>query len=118
MIRPLGRGFIKDCTTPADCPEHKAAAEEALRVAQGELAVGDHALVVLDEVLYALKLKLIDPARLAEAVRARTEGVEVVMTGRGPVPDEILELADYVTEMKAHKHPYDSGVKARKGVEF
>ena len=117
-IRPLGRGFIKDCTSPADCPEDRAAAEDALGIAQGELAVGDHALVVLDEVLYALKLELIDPARVAEAVRARAKGVEVVMTGRGPVPDELLDLADYVTEMKAHKHPYDSGIKARKGVEF
>jgi len=117
-IRPLGKGFIKDCTSPADCPEDRVAAEDALRIARGELAVGDHSLVVLDEVLYAVKLKLIGAAAVAEAVRERSQGVEVVMTGRGPVADELLEIADYVTEMKAHKHPYDNGVKARKGVEF
>ena len=117
-IRPLGKGFVKDCESPADTAEDRVAAEEALRVAKGELAVGDHSIIVLDEILYAIRFKLVRAADVAEAVRNRAGGTEVVLTGGGPVPDEILDIADYVTEMKVHKHPFERGVKARKGVEF
>ena len=47
----------------------------------------------------------------------RPEGLEVVLTGRDP-GEELLELADYVTEMKKVKHPYDQGVPARRGIEM
>ena len=43
--------------------------------------------------------------------------LEIVLTGRNPAP-ELVELADYVTEMRKEKHPFDKGVRARKGVEF
>ena len=117
-IRPLGKGFIKDCDSPAKSAEDRRAAEEALRVGRGELAIGDHAIVVLDEVLYAIRFELIQAADVVEAVRNRAKGVEVVLTGNGPLADGIAEIADYVTEMNARKHPYERGVKARKGVEF
>ena len=47
----------------------------------------------------------------------KEEGLEVVLTGRDP-GEELIELADYVTEMKKRKHPFDKGVKARKGIEM
>jgi cob(I)alamin adenosyltransferase len=117
-IRPLGKGFIKDCNSAADSREDRVAAEEALKVARDCLAAGAYQIVVLDEVLYAVRFKLLSAAAVAEVVAGRAKGVEVVVTGGGPVPPEIDALADYVTEMKARKHPFGKGVKARKGVEF
>ena len=73
-------------------------------------------LLVLDELNAALTLELID----REAVRALLNNhgeAELVITGRDPCA-EVLEQADYVTEMKLVKHPYEKGVKARKGIEY
>ena len=73
-------------------------------------------LLVLDELNAALALELID----REAVFALLDDhgdAELVITGRDP-SEELLSRADYVTEMKLVKHPYEKGVKARKGIEF
>ena len=73
-------------------------------------------LLVLDELNAALTLELID----REAVFALLDdhgNAELVVTGRDPCK-ELLDCADYVTEMKLVKHPYEKGVKARKGIEY
>ena len=67
-------------------------------------------LLVLDEACAAWQL-------LERAVRGRPAGQEVVLTGRTPAP-WMEELADYSTEMRCHRHPYEKGIAARKGVEF
>ena len=75
------------------------------------------ALIVLDEVLDAAEMKLIDEEDLREFIMHRGEDVELVLTGRG-APEWLKESADYITEMKKIEHPYHRGVKARPGVEF
>ena len=74
-------------------------------------------LIVLDEAVSACGYGMIDPKTLTEFLR--NEGVrrEIVLTGRNPIP-ELIELADYVTEMKKIKHPFDGGIAARKGIEY
>ena len=74
-------------------------------------------LLVLDEVIPACKLGLVSETALADFLRSKPRELEVALTGREPSP-ALLELADYVTEMKKHKHPYDRGLQARKGIEF
>ena len=73
-------------------------------------------LLVLDEVVGTDRYGYLDPAPLRTFLRAVPETVEVVLTGRDPAPD-ILELADYVTEMKKIRHPFDRGIPARDGIE-
>ena len=77
----------------------------------------DCSLLVLDEAMSACATGMIDEGRLLELLRQRPEGLEVVMTGRGPSA-AMLEAADYVTEMCKRKHPFEKGVPARKGIEF
>ena len=60
---------------------------------------------------------MVDRELLEQAVRSRPAGQEVVLTGRRPAP-WMEDLADYSTEMRCWRHPYEKGVKARKGVEF
>ena len=74
-------------------------------------------LLILDEACAAWQLDMVDRALLERAVRERPAGQEVILTGRAPAP-WMEELADYSTEMRCCRHPYEKGVTARKGVEF
>ena len=85
-----------------------------------EAAVGmaaDIDMLVLDEIISAVTTGMLPEARLLEFLRNKPDRLEVVMTGRD-VPEPIAALADYLSEIKAVKHPYDQGVPARKGIEM
>ena len=78
---------------------------------------GGYDLLVLDEVIDAVNYGYIRRDTILDFLRGKPSGLEVVLTGRNP-EREFLEIADYVTEMRKIKHPYDKGVKARKLIEF
>ena len=81
------------------------------------IGVGGIDLLVLDEMNSVLSGGWIPVEEMEEFLRGRPEGLEVVLTGRD-APIELVKMADYVTEMLKIKHPFDEGVKARKGIEF
>ena len=70
-------------------------------------------LVVLDEAISAVCLGFIDEKCIIEL----KDKCEVILTGRGEC-ENIFKIADYITEMKKHKHPFDKGINARKGIEY
>lgn len=74
-------------------------------------------LLVLDEIISACNHQIIKENELIDFLEKKPEKLEVVLTGRNP-SENLLSLADYVTEMKKIKHPYDKGIKARCGIEF
>ena len=74
-------------------------------------------LLVMDEVLDAVSLGMLEDAELAEFLKNRPEDLEVVMTGRAPTPC-VEPLCDYITRMTKIRHPFDEGLNARVGVEF
>ena len=74
-------------------------------------------LIVLDEAVSAYNYAMIDGEQLTEFLRLEGNRREIVLTGRNPLP-ELIELSDYVTEMKKVKHPFDGGIAARKGIEY
>ena len=76
----------------------------------------DVQMLVLDEVISAYNFNLIDREYLLEFLRNKPDQLEVIMTGRNPAK-ELLELADYVSEIVKVKHPYDKGIHARVGIE-
>jgi cob(I)alamin adenosyltransferase len=73
-------------------------------------------LLVLDEVLDAINMKMLDELELRSFIENKPEDLEVVITGRNP-SEWLMERADYFTEMKKIKHPYNRGIKARIGIE-
>ena len=73
--------------------------------------------LMLDELNIVLKHGFLDTAQVLADLQARQPGLHVVLTGRG-APEAILLAADLVTEMREHKHPYRSGIKAQAGLEF
>jgi cob(I)alamin adenosyltransferase len=97
-------------------PEDERLARRALAKAKEALTSGNYDMVILDEVNVATDFGLLSPSQVLEVVRSRGK-VEVVLTGRY-APEEFIQEADLVTEMRALKHPYDSGVDARPGIEY
>ena len=73
--------------------------------------------LVLDEACAAWQTGLVDRALLSQAVLKKNAAQELVLTGRQP-PEWMLDAADYITEMRCHRHPFERGVPAREGVEF
>lgn len=73
-------------------------------------------LLVLDEIMAACMTGMVEEDRLIELLANKPAELEVVMTGRDP-SRRLLELADYVTEMRKRRHPYDRGLTARRGIE-
>lgn len=74
-------------------------------------------MIVLDEIFSAVEAGMISEGSVYEFVSNAPKNLEIVMTGHNPSA-KILELADYITEMKKIRHPYDKGVQARFGIEF
>jgi cob(I)alamin adenosyltransferase len=74
-------------------------------------------VLILDEIIFCLSKGLAGLEQIKGIIDRRDPAVEIVMTGRGAT-DELIRLADLVTEMKNIKHPFDNGVPARRGIEF
>ncbi len=98
-------------------PEEKAEAQAALSAAREAVTGGRYDLVVLDEIIVAVFFKLIEPEQVIQLIKDKPSHVELILTGR-KAPADIIEIADLVTEMVKIKHPYDKGIKARKGIEY
>lgn len=115
-ILPMGRGFVKVGAEKPD-PEDVRLVEEAWAYARQALAGGEYDMVILDEINYAISYKMLDPAKVVEALKAKPEMVHVILTGRNAHP-LIVECADMVTEMREVKHPYQKGILAQRGIEY
>lgn len=91
--------------------------EEAFKKALEVVLSGDYDLVILDEINVAMHLGFLEVELVMNMIANKPPPVELVLTGRG-APEEIMALANLVTEMKAHKHYFEKGVAARRGVEY
>lgn len=73
-------------------------------------------LLILDEIIASTNLELVPLDEVIEFLENKPKGLEVVLTGRNP-DGKLVELADYVSEIKAIKHPYEKGINSRIGIE-
>jgi cob(I)alamin adenosyltransferase len=110
----MGEGFS---WITQDHDKDREAAARAFQLTRELLARPDLGMVVLDEIIVALRLKQLDPADVFAALDNKRPDLHVVLTGRGAT-DALIERADLVTEMKMIKHPYKAGIKAQAGIEF
>ncbi|AFK21755.1 cob(I)yrinic acid a,c-diamide adenosyltransferase [Pyrococcus sp. ST04] len=93
------------------------AAQRALERAREVVKSGEWDLVILDEICVAVAFGLISIEDVKELIKSKAEKTELVLTGRY-CPEELYAFADYVTEMREVKHPYQKGILARRGVEY
>jgi len=110
----IGEGFTWDSD---DLSRDQAVAVEAWAHAKATIAAGRHRLVVLDEITYPINWGWLDGGEVAAAIAERPATVNIVCTGRD-APPALVDVADTVTEMRKIKHAYDTGVIAKKGIDY
>jgi cob(I)alamin adenosyltransferase len=110
----MGHGFTWDSD---DLSRDSEAARAAWDKAREIIAAGRHALVVLDELTYALNYGFVRTEDAVAAFKGRPAHVSVVVTGRN-APEALLDAADLITEMRSLRHPFEHGRKAQPGIDF
>ena len=110
----MGRGFTWKSD---DLDKDIAKAREAWQFACRLMGENRHQLIILDELTYLVTYKMITEEELLKGLAARPAGMNVAVTGRDASAG-LIEAANLVTEMREIKHPFQQGIKARKGVEF
>jgi len=113
-IEAHGEGFSWESQ---DLERDKAAAMRAWDAATKMMADETVSLVIMDEINIALRYGQLDAAMVVDALKSKREDLHVVLTGRNAL-DEVIDVADLVTEMTLVKHPFRSGIKAQEGIEF
>ncbi len=112
-----GKGFVGIIDDDHPVEDHQQAARQALAIAREKLVSGSYDVLVLDEINYAVKLNLLAEKDVLDLIAARPQKTTLVLTGNY-APESVIQAADLVTEMREIKHPYQSGIKAKKGIDF
>jgi len=113
-ILQFGSGHFV-CNKPTQ--EDHALAQQAWQTARESTLSGRYDMVILDEINVTIHYKMIAMQEVLKLIEERPPHVELILTGRYAHP-RLLEVADLVSEIKAVKHPYTSGIKAREGIEY
>jgi len=113
----IGKGFVGILDDKHSKEEHKKIANEAIKICKEKIQSGKYNIVILDEVNYAINLGLIDVDVVLDLIKLKPPELNLVLTGNH-VKTKIIEVADLVTEMKQVKHPFQLGIKAKKGIDF
>lgn len=112
-----GKGFVGIMDDDHPLEDHQQAAKQALAIARERLTSGAYDVLILDEINYAVKLNLLSEQDILDLIASRPQKTSLVLTGNY-APDKVIQAADLVTEMREIKHPYQSGIKAKKGIDF
>ncbi len=112
--RAMGEGFTWDTQ---DRVRDIVAARAAWEIAKAMIADPAYKLVFLDELNIVLRYDYLPLGEVVETLKAKPRDLHVIVTGRNAKP-ELVEISDLVTEMTLVKHPFRSGVKAQRGIEF
>ena len=131
-------GELKTCNQLGDCfqifrfekprgffwklkEEEKKALKEEIEKAFGfaQKVVNNNQcdVLILDEIMGVMSNQVIAVEQICTLIKSKPANMELILTGRN-VPQEVVDLADYVSEIQAVKHPMDNGVPARKGIEY
>ena len=116
-LTAVGKGFVGIMDDKSPIEDHKKIADEALAIAKEKIASQKYNIVILDEINYAVNLGLVTLDDVLKLIQTKPADVNLVLTGNH-VREEIVELADLVTEMREIKHPFKSGIRAKKGIDF
>ncbi len=118
-VEQLGIGFTWEKTVE----EQRASLAQAWQFAKGRILSGEYDLIVLDELNYALAITgfaiddILPLAEVVEVLQKRPENLHIVITGRG-LQEELLEIADLVSEIEMIKHYYKDGLIAIEGIDL
>ena len=113
----MGKGFVGIIDDKSPREEHEKIAKEGIKISKEKIQSKKYDTIILDEVNYAVNLGLIELNDVLDLIKTKPSELNLVLTGNHAKP-EIIEAADLVTEMREIKHPFKSGIKAKKGIDF
>ena len=102
--------------TPEEKEERRAYYAGQFRAVTQKARDGHYDLLFLDEVIYTIRAGLLDESLVLDFLKKKPAHLEVILTGQEP-GQALIEVADYVSEIRKVKHPFDRGIPARKGIE-
>ncbi len=111
---PMGEGFT---WKTKDKERDTLVAKRTWGMCKKKIQSGKYKIVILDEINIALRYNYLNVKEVVNFLKKKPGDLHVILTGRNALP-EIIEIADLVTEMKEIKHPFKSGIKAQKGIEY
>jgi len=112
-----GKGFYGIMGNPYPFKEHRANAQDAIKLAKEKMFSEDFDIMILDEINNALHLKLVDLPQVLELIENKPPLMHLILTGRDAHP-EVIKRAHTVTEMKEIKHAYRQGIEPQKGIDY
>jgi cob(I)alamin adenosyltransferase len=113
-IVPMGEGFTWETK---DRERDMEVAAKAWAVCREAIENNEYDILVFDEINITMALGYLDVGEVIEALKGKSKDLHVILTGRD-APQELMDFADMVTEMKEIKHPFNSGINAQRGIEF
>ena len=113
-IIPLGGGFT---WMSKDLEHDRAIARAGWERCRTAILTDAYDIVILDEITYCFNYGWLDLTEVLDTLRQRPKHQHVILTGRD-APSALVEFADLVTEMREIKHPFATGVRAQKGIEY
>lgn len=112
-----GKGFIGIIDDDHAFEVHVRAANTALDIVEQKISLDTFDIIILDEINYAIHLGVLQIADVMKIIKNRPKNLSLILTGNHAC-EEIISMADLVTEMKEIKHPYKKGIKAKRGIDF
>jgi cob(I)alamin adenosyltransferase len=113
----VGKGFVGILDDKSSREEHVKIAREAVQISREKIQSKKYDIVILDEINYAVNLGLVEVNDVLDLIKIKPSTLHLVLTGNY-ASDEIISAADLVTEMKEVKHPFQVGIKAKKGIDY
>ena len=113
----VGKGFVGIIDDKSPREDHEKIAQEAIKISNEKIQSGKYDIVILDEINYAVNLQLISVDDVMNLIKSKPDNLDLVLTGNY-AKNEVIEMADLVTEMKQVKHPFQRGIKAKEGIDF
>ena len=112
-----GKGFCGIQGNPYPYKEHRANAQDAVRLARQKISSGAFDMVILDEINNAVRLRLVDLPQVIDLIELKPPLMHLILTGRDAHPD-IIERADTVSEVREVKHAFRKDIEPQKGIDF
>ena len=112
-----GKGFCGIQGNPYPYKEHRANAQDAIKLAREKMLSGEFDMLICDEINNALKLTLVDLPQVLDLIDNKPEGMHLILTGRDAHP-EVIARANTVSEVNEIKHAYREGIEPQKGVDY
>ncbi len=116
-LNRTGKGFCGIMGNPYPYEEHRANAQEAVKLAREKTLSGNYDIIILDEINNACHLRLVDLAQVLELLDLKPPLVHMALTGRN-APQEVIDRADTVSEIRDIKHAYRRGIEPQKGIDY